>query len=250
MSNQIFQNLGKKLGIDSSVTQSKALELHRRLLTRGVKGLSSSAEAVICLQLAATLCRDAFDKAACAKLSGMTASKYRSQVQAVAQMLDVNQRVSIRDLAVTHSALAAEKLAVDVLKCYQREGYDVDVSLPLYQSAALLAAACQHKLKLNKMRLLESSGANKKTFDKLVEVLTAVAAKLHQKEVAEVSTEKNHKRQKTLMDIIEDNMAASEAAVHQQPARTQSKLNKQQDSDDDFEEWKRKILLEANGESK
>ncbi|XP_018021150.1 origin recognition complex subunit 6 isoform X2 [Hyalella azteca] len=237
---QLLLIMGKKIGVTSPATQCKAQELHRRLTARGVKGLTATAEVVICLQLAATLCHETFDKDACVKLSGLTAIKYRSQVQAIALMLGLNLHLTIHDLAVTHSVLAAEKLALDILKAYETEGYGVDVSLPIYQTTALVAACVQLKLKLNKRRLLESCGINKKTFDKLLEVLTSLASKIHIKD-GNKTTEGDRKRQKTLMELIEDNMA-NDAEDH--VASKQQKCDKDQDNDD-FEEWKRKILLEA-----
>lgn len=114
-------------------------------------------------------------------MSGLSGSKFRGQLLAIGQMLGVNQRVTIHDLAVTLSALAAENLAKEALELYTKQTYGIDANMPLYQSAALLAACVQLKLKPDKKKLLESSGAQKKVFDKTVEVIAAIASKLNEK---------------------------------------------------------------------
>ena len=51
----------------------------------------------------------------------------------------------------------------------------VDPQSPLCQSAALLAASKQMKIKLDRRKLNDASGAQKKVFDTLVEKLITIA---------------------------------------------------------------------------
>jgi len=115
-----------------------------------VKTGSASCEAVICLQLAATLTCDTYDKvsslifdtiisllvkhnleyllmlnsifqASTTRLSGLSASKYRSQYQALSSVLGVQKKIKIHDLAISHGVMTAETLAKEVLSQYTKD---------------------------------------------------------------------------------------------------------------------------------
>uniref|UniRef100_A0A2P2I223 Origin recognition complex subunit 6-like n=1 Tax=Hirondellea gigas TaxID=1518452 RepID=A0A2P2I223_9CRUS len=252
---QMIETLGQRLGISTPSTFSKAEELHRRLSIRGVKGLTSTAEVVICLQLAATITGETYDKALCPKLSGLSASMQRSQSQALGQMLGVSQHITIHDLAITHSALPAEELAKEALDQYIQQAYGIDASLPVYQAAALAGACKPLRIKLDKRKIYESSSAQKRVFDTLVEKLAEMAKEINkEKKKKDRATRSRSKRTKSLMDMIEDNIveAAAEEELkrkqHEEAASaTASKRAKcdQNEDDEEYEEWKRKIMLEA-----
>lgn len=245
---QLLQNLGQKLGLTSSSVLRKAEELQRLLATRGVRGLSNSAEAVICLQLAASVSGETCDKGACAKLAGLTAPRYRSQVQAVAQLLGLSQRLSIHDLAVAHSVLSGEQLAVDALKHYASQSFgNLDIEQPLYQAAGLAAACSLLSIKVDKKKLIDASGATKPVFDKLLLKLREAAEHVTEKQKQPLVTDTKNKRTKTLMDLIEDNLTESNGT--QQPAGDSvagrpPKTDEDQE-DQDYEQWKKQMLEQA-----
>ena len=68
-----------------------------------------------------------------------------------------------------------------VLKQYTAQHYGVEESLPLYQTTSLMAAAKQLKIKLDKKKLQEASGAQKKVFDKLLLELIKLAELIDKK---------------------------------------------------------------------
>ena len=115
------------------------------------------------------------------KLSGLNNVKYRIQLQTLGQLLGVDLHVTISDLAIMHSAHSAEALANEALQLYTSNTFGIDAQLPLYQAAALLAACKCLKLKPDKKKLLDCSGAQKKVFDKTVDAIFEIASKISEK---------------------------------------------------------------------
>jgi len=239
----IIVSFGKKLGVSNDQTINKALELQRLISTKRILGLTASLEAVICLQLAASVTNGDCDKSMCAKLSGMSGPKYRSQLQSVSQLLQLDSRVSINELAVRHSVMQAQSLALQLLKLYREEVFDIDTSAPLYQAGALLAACKACKLKVDRRKLLDVSGATGKVFDHLVEKLGAIAAKLDVEEISSKSSTTKRKRAKTLIEKVEEKNKGeekkNEEKVYEEKVPKKAKVVEEVD---DYEAWKQKML--------
>jgi len=249
LNNGIIANFGKKLGVSDDATINKALELQRLVATKRIPGLTGSLEAVICVTLAASLTGAECDKSLGAKLSGLAAGKYRSRLQAVSQLLQL-ERVTVQQLAVRHGATEAQPTALQVLQHYGAAEYGTDTALPLYQAAALAAAAKARKLKVDRRRLLESSGAQRRVFDAVAERMLTMAEALIAQEVSEDTTTSKRKRGKTLIERVEEKNKEEEAKKKDEKAKNKKTVEsapkkvKVDDEVDDYEDWKRRMLEE------
>ncbi|XP_063608589.1 origin recognition complex subunit 6-like [Penaeus indicus] len=242
---QMLKTLAHKLGLTSPRVVRKAEELIRLLAVQGGTGLalSMSGKAVICLEIAATLASCSFDKTLAVRLSGLTRPQYVASSQTVSRLLNVSSSVCVADLCVTHSATAARDLAAKVLKQYEAEKIQgqVDIALPVYQTAAVIAACKVMKIKVDKRRMFETSRSKRAVYDKVVEGMTKVAESLHSEKATKSG---GTKRGKTLMDMVEDNLR-NESPEKKTKVEAEEKDDNANDKEADFEEWKRKILEAA-----
>lgn len=246
MDAQMLKNLAHKLGLTSPKVVRKAEELIRLLAVQGGTGLalSMSGKAVICLEIAATLASCSFDKTLAVRLSGLTKPQYVASSQTVSRLLNVSSSVCVADLCVTHSATAARDLAAKVLKQYETENKikgQVDIALPVYQTAAVIAACKVMKIKVDKRRMFETSRSKRAVYDKVVEGMTKIAESLH---AEKASKSGGTKRGKTLMDMVEENLR-NESPEKKLKVEEEEKDDNANDKEADFEEWKRKILEAA-----
>ncbi|KAK4318439.1 hypothetical protein Pmani_010548 [Petrolisthes manimaculis] len=238
----------RKLGLNSTSTLRKAEELVRLLSVQGGTqlSLSVSARAVICLDTAAAVTGATLDKKLAIRLSGLTRPQYVARSQTVMRLLNLAPRITINDLCVTHSVTSATQLAQRILKQYEEsEGSrcGIDTSLPVYQTTAVLAASKVMKLKLDKRRLFESSGGKRAVFQKLVEAMTKIADTLH---TTEKVTKSGSKRSRTLMDMVEDNLRECSPEKRNKGGNSNNEVQTgEENPDDDFEAWKKKILAAA-----
>ncbi|XP_071536499.1 origin recognition complex subunit 6 [Panulirus ornatus] len=245
-----LERLALKLGLSSPTTLRKAEELMRLLAVQGGSRLplSMSGRAVICLEIAASLTGSSHDKSMAIRLSGLTKPQYVGMSQTISRLLNVCQGVSVADLCVTHSATAATALAQQVLKQYESCGGtaqgNVDINLPLYQTAAVSAACKVMKIKVDQRRLFESSRSKRIVYQRLLEVMTKIAQEKHSKKASKLGS----KRTRTLMDMVEENLreCSPEKRV-KGPEKNDVVENSKEEGahDTDFEAWKKRILEAA-----
>nr|XP_012298589.1 origin recognition complex subunit 6 [Aotus nancymaae] len=151
------------------------------------------------------------------KLSGLSKKTYQSCLKSFECLLGLNSNIGIRDLAVQFSCTKAVNMASKILKSYesslpQTQHVDLDLSRPLFTSAALLSACKILQLKVDKNKMAATSGVRKAIFDRLCKQLEKIGQQIDKMEKVE---EMPHKPQKD------------------------------EDLTQDYEEWKRKILENA-----
>lgn len=243
MDSQILRQIATKLGITSQKTIRKAEELVRLLSVKGGNSMTigPSAKAVICLELAASLTGTTVDKSQLIGLSGLKRPAYVATSQTVERLLGVTPGVSITGLCITHSVTQAKDLAIKVLKEYesqmQKQG-GVDGALTVFQAAAVMSACKALKIRVDKKSLYEASKSKRSVYDKVVEAMTKIAEESNKKQIV-VSA----KRGKTLLDMVEANM--QEDAPDKRRKLDENKEEASEATDEEFDEWKKRILAQA-----
>ncbi|XP_066982376.1 origin recognition complex subunit 6 [Macrobrachium rosenbergii] len=242
---QVLRTLSAKLGITDQRVVRKAEELLRLLAVQGGTGskFSMSAKTVICLDIAAATAGALIDKNMGIKLSGMNRSQYVSTSQTVSHLLKISPGVCISDLCITHSATNARDFACQIIKEYEKDlqnKAEVDITLPVFQTAAVVAACGVMKIKVDKRKLYESSCSKRALYTKVVEAMTKVAERLQSTK----SVKPGGKRSKTLVELVEDHMQDS-SAPKKGKSDDDDKENSEDEQDTDFEAWKKKILDSA-----
>ncbi|KAM5127410.1 origin recognition complex subunit 6 [Mantella aurantiaca] len=249
METDVLRRLAPKLGISSGRVVGKAEELLRlsQLKCAGLSAMSTAtSSAVMCLQLAAASLNHPVDKDYLVRLSGLNKKVYQSCLKSYECLLGVDNKLSIRDLAVQHGCLEAVNVASKILNRYEgtlppAQQEDLDLSKPLFITAALYSACRCLKLKVEKNKLLSASGVKKGIFERLCTQLERIGTQICQENTA--VTQQPRKKQKTLLECIEQNSDCGEEEDEASPSK-QARAEPE-NKERDYEEWKRKILQNA-----
>ncbi|XP_059524126.1 origin recognition complex subunit 6 [Myotis daubentonii] len=243
MESGLLPCLARRLGVSEPDVLRKAEE-HLRLSRLKCGGLSArtteTSRAVMCLDLAASRRSCPLDRAYAAQLSGVNQKTYQSCLKSFECLLGLNSSVGMRDLAVQFSCTEAVSLAAQMLQSYesslpQTQRADLDLSRPLFTTAALLTACKILKLKVDKSKMVATSGVKKAIFDRLCKQLEKIGQQTDRQPRDAGSPPQ--KRRKT-----EEGAPGTEREkVEEVPPKPQSN----EDPALDYEEWKRKILENA-----
>ncbi|XP_053557847.1 origin recognition complex subunit 6 [Bombina bombina] len=244
MDYETLKRLAPKLGITSDRVLLKAEE-YLRLAQVKCSGLSgrttATSNAAICLQLAATSLKHPVDKGYLVRLSGLNKQVYQSCLRSFECLLGLDSKLGIRDLAVQHGCMEAVNTASKILNRYEStlplaQQEDLDLSKPLFTTAALYSACRCLKLKAEKNKFIAASGVKKGIFDRLCIQLERLGSQI----IVENAEMTEKPRKKTLMDCIEKDSEVEEGEEVPQKKPCTSSVNEQE-----YQEWKRKILENA-----
>ncbi|XP_039736718.1 origin recognition complex subunit 6 [Pteropus medius] len=243
MESGLIPRLASRLGIAEPDVLRKAEE-YLRLSQVKCAGLSAhtteTSNAVMCLDLAASCMKCPLDRAYLTKLSGLNKRTYLSCLKSFECLLGLSSNIGIRDLAVQFSCTEAVSTAATLLQSYesslpqtQQEG--LDLSRPLFTSAALLSACKILKLKVDKNKMVATSGVKKAIFDRLCKQLEKLGQQLNRESQDSAAPPRKRKKAGT------EPLAKEREKVVEIP----HKPRKDEDLTQDYEEWKRKILENA-----
>ncbi|XP_063802092.1 origin recognition complex subunit 6 isoform X2 [Pseudophryne corroboree] len=246
MEAETLRRLAPKLGITSGRVLGKAEEFLRlsQMKCSGLSALTTAtSNAVMCLQLAAASLNQPVDKDYLVRLSGLNKKVYHSCLKSFECLLGVDSKLGLRDLAVQHGCLEAVNTASRILNRYessltQAQQEDLDLSKPLFIAASLYAACRCLKVKVEKTKFLATSGVKKGIFERLCLQLEKIGAQICQE--AATVTQQPRKRQKTLLECVDQEPESEEDEVPRKQACSEPATKER-----DYEEWKRKILENA-----
>ncbi|NWU91439.1 ORC6 protein, partial [Upupa epops] len=241
MERGLVRDLAARLGLARPDIIRKAEEYQR---LAGVKctglmtQMTATSSAVMCLDLAASFMKQPVDKSNFVKLSGLSKTAYQSSMKSLECLLEVNPRLGMRDLAVQFCCPEAVSTASKILQRYEStlseaQQMDLDFSKPLFRTAALFTACRCLKLKVDKTKMLATSGVKKAIFDRLCNQLEKINQQLSKDDVplaAEMSESLN---------TDPEEQCEKEDGSEEDEERTKTEANQ------DYEEWKKKILENA-----
>ncbi|XP_010287754.1 PREDICTED: origin recognition complex subunit 6 [Phaethon lepturus] len=201
--------------------------------------MTATGSAVMCLDLAAGFMKQPVDKSYFVKLSGLNKTTYQSSMKSLEYLLEVNPRLGMRDLAVQFCCTEAVNTASKILQRYESslseaQQMDLDFSKPLFITAALFTACRCLKLKVDKTKMLATSGVKKAIFDRLCNQLEKMSHQLS-KDVP-LAAETPESLQTNLKCCEKEDGSEGEEMPCKRP-KTETKQ--------DYEEWKKKILENA-----
>ncbi|XP_023790733.1 origin recognition complex subunit 6 [Cyanistes caeruleus] len=202
--------------------------------------MTATSTAVMCLDLAASFMKQPVDKSYCVKLAGLNKTTYQSSMKSLECLLEVNQRLGMRDLAVQFCCSEAVNMASEILQRYEgslskAQRADLDLSKPLFITAALCTACRCLKLKVDKTKMLATSGVKKAIFDRLCNQLEKISQQLS-KDVPPAA-ETPDSLQSTLEQCEQEDGSEEDEEVPCKQPKTET--------NQDYEEWKKKILENA-----
>ncbi|XP_053127084.1 origin recognition complex subunit 6 isoform X2 [Hemicordylus capensis] len=205
--------------------------------------MSATSSAVICLDLAAGFMKQPVDKSYLVKLSGLNKSAYQSTLRSFESLLGMPSNLGLRDLAIQFCCLEAVNMASKILQRYEStlpeaQQTDLDLSKPLFTTAALFTACRCLKLQVDKNKMAATSGVKKTIFDRLCGQLQKISGQIN-RESPNLTPEAT-KPQKTYLEHLE-----KEEAAGTQAELPRKRPKSEMEAQEEYEEWKRRILENA-----
>lgn len=243
----MFTKLASRMGITSSRIIHQAEEYVRLSQVRctGLGNTTATSKAVVCLELAARSMKQPIDREYSIKLAGLTKKLYQSCLKTMECLLGLESHLGLRDLAVQYGCMDAVKVAAQILESYEKnlpaaQQQDLDLSKPLFTTAALCTACKCLKMKVDR-KLALSSGAKKSIFDRLCTQLLRLGQDICRETTPlRPPVKTTQKRQKSLAECTE------QADVDELPASPkQRKAESEESVTQEYETWRRKILENA-----
>ncbi|CAJ1932096.1 unnamed protein product [Sphenostylis stenocarpa] len=169
--------LAKKLGLSNSkLIVRKASELRRLCdvqFNSSVIGVGEVAKSLICLEIAATRLGVLFDRSSAVRLSGMSERAYIRSYNCLHNGLGVKVKIDVRELAIQFGCVRIIPLVREGLKLYKdrflsslpsSRRASADFTRPVFTAVAFYLCAKKHKLKVDKLKLIELCGTSESEF--------------------------------------------------------------------------------------
>ncbi|XP_064527266.1 origin recognition complex subunit 6 isoform X1 [Pseudopipra pipra] len=180
------RDMAARLGLSGTALLGKAeeyLRLSQVKCTGLMAQMTATSSAVMCLDLAASFMKQPIDKSYCVKLSGLNKNTYQNSMKSLECLLEVNPRLGMRDLAVQFCCTEAVNMAAEILQRYESslseaQRMDLDFSKPLFLTASLFTACRCLKLKVDKTKMVATSGVKRAIFDRLCNQLEKISQHL------------------------------------------------------------------------
>ncbi|CAG2243870.1 ORC6 [Mytilus edulis] len=228
MSKNAVKSVAQNLGVTSQSIIRKAEELLQLIDIRvgsqslTVLNLTGSCCVVMCIDLAATGSGQPVNKSEALRLSGVNKKIYRNGLKTLESMLGLEERTTIRDLAIKFGCTGAADLACQVLQSYEKSfsGADMDFSGSLFMASSLCAACRVLKIKVDRT--------------KLIEICSIKSYKVDWEQESCAGEEEN-----TIVDDIE-RLSQDEVSTPKK-----QKEEEEQNIKTDYEQWKKQILENA-----
>ncbi|CAL1544862.1 unnamed protein product [Lymnaea stagnalis] len=249
-SNSILATICEKLGVEKRV-KIKAAELNELLEARAATSLSAlkltgSCKFVVCVDLASKIYGCTLNQVDVVRLSSMNKRSYCEAAKVIASILELEDRVTLRELAIQYGCSGIVNLANNIIQRYTRDQCsDVDFYSPMFLCAALIVASRAQKIKMNVGKLRERSGIKKATLDKLINEMEKYV------EPDPDSKKQTPTKKRGLMEAIEAQIENLDG--HSKKTRSDASNGEGSEcglvSKSDYEEWKKKILAKAQSAS-
>ncbi|KAI5061835.1 hypothetical protein GOP47_0022374 [Adiantum capillus-veneris] len=170
-------NLEGKLGLagcPAAIRKAKELQrLSKLQFDSSAFGLGEVCKAVLCFELACSLLHVDMDRQKAIRISGLSEKAYIRSLTNLQNALGLRPALDVRELAVQFGCVRLVGSVQRVLTEFKqrfvaalpasRKG-NADFSRPVFTAVAFYLCAKKHKLKVDKMRLIESCGTSESEF--------------------------------------------------------------------------------------
>ncbi|KAL6350456.1 hypothetical protein AAG906_019103 [Vitis piasezkii] len=258
-----ISDIAKKLGLsDSKHIIRKAAELRRLCdiqFDSSVIGVGEICKAIICLEIAASGWEEViFDRPSAVKLSGMSEKAYNRSFNAMQNGLGVKTKLDIRELGIRFGCVRLIPFVQKGLSLYKdrflaslpaSRRTSADFTRPVFTAVAFYLCAKRHKLKIDKLKLIELCGTSESEFSS---VSTSMKDLCH--DVFGISKEKKDpkdvKGNRELLDTLPGKRKLDDGGYSSDDALELSSYKRRKQKDKlAYEEWKSSVTA-ANKQSK
>ncbi|KAL9383625.1 hypothetical protein Peur_023948 [Populus x canadensis] len=173
-----LSEIAKKLGLwETKHIIRKAAELRRLCdvqFDSSVIGVGEVCKAIICLEIGAASFQVIFDRQAAIRLSGMSEKAYNRSFNSLQNTLGVKTKLDIRELGIQFGCIRLIPFVKKGLSLYKdrfiaslpaSRRANADFTRPVFTAVAFYMCAKKHKLKVDKLKLIEVSGTSESEFN-------------------------------------------------------------------------------------
>ncbi|CAL5431022.1 unnamed protein product [Camellia sinensis] len=255
-------DIANKLGLsDSKHVIRKAAELRRLSdiqFDSSVIGIGEICKAIICLEIAATRFEVMCDRQSAIKLSGMSEKAYIRSFNAMQNGLGVKNKLDIRELGIQFGCIRLIPFVQRGLSLYKdrflkslpaTRRASADFTRPVFTAVAFYLCAKKHKLKVDKIKLIELCGTSESEFSS---VSTSMKDLCH--DAFGISKEKKDPRDvkgnRDLLDALPEKRRCEDGGYSSDDGKERSCYKKRKRTEKHaYEEWKSNVI-ESNNHSK
>ncbi|XP_028091654.1 origin of replication complex subunit 6-like [Camellia sinensis] len=255
-------DIANKLGLsDSKHVIRKAAELRRLSdiqFDSSVIGIGEICKAIICIEIAATRFEVMCDRQSAIRLSGMSEKAYIRSFNAMQNGLGVKNKLDIRELGIQFGCIRLIPFVQRGLSLYKdrflkslpaTRRASADFTRPVFTAVAFYLCAKKHKLKVDKIKLIELCGTSESEFSS---VSTSMKDLCH--DAFGISKEKKDPRDvkgnRDLLDALPEKRRCEDGGYSSDDGKELSCYKKRKRTEKHaYEEWKSNVI-ESNNHSK
>ncbi|XP_009360345.1 origin of replication complex subunit 6 [Pyrus x bretschneideri] len=257
-----LSDIARKLDLsDSKHVIRRAAELRRLCdiqFDSSIIGVGEVCKAVICLEIAATRSGLLFDRKKAIMLSGMSEKAYTRSYNSMQNGLGVKNKLDVRELAIQFGCVRIIPFVQKALSLYKTRFLaslpasrraSADFTRPVFIAVAFYLCAKKHKLKVDKLKLIELCGASETEFSSVSTSMKDLCFDVCGTE-KEKKDPKDVKGNRELLDVLpekrklEDGGYSSDEGNEPSSYKRHKKMEKHA-----YEGWKTSVLT-SNKETK
>ncbi|KDP41188.1 hypothetical protein JCGZ_15595 [Jatropha curcas] len=257
-----LSEIAKKLGLSESKNLiRKAAELRRLCdvqFDSSIIGVGEVSKAIICLEIAATRFQVIFDRQAAIRLSGLSEKAYTRSFNSLQNSLGVKTKLDIRELGIQFGCIRLIPLVKKGLSLYKERFLaslpatrraSADFTRPVFTAVAFYLCAKKHKLKIDKIKLIEVCGTSESEFKSVSTSMNDLCY-----DVFGISKEKKDPREvkgnRELLDVLPEKRKFEDGGYLSDDGAELSSYKKRKTAEKvAYQEWKSSVLS-SNAKSK
>ncbi|XP_020276079.1 origin of replication complex subunit 6-like isoform X1 [Asparagus officinalis] len=172
-----ISSIASKLGLSSNKPLIRKAEELRRLsdvhFDSSIIGVGEVCKAIICLEIAATRMQVILDRQSAIRMSGMSEKAYVRSFNAMQNGIGVKASLDVRELAIQFGCVRLVSFVQKGLSIYKdrflaalpaSRRANTDFNRPVFTAVAFYLCAKRHKLKVDKLKLIELCGTSESEF--------------------------------------------------------------------------------------
>ncbi|XP_010917031.1 origin of replication complex subunit 6 [Elaeis guineensis] len=172
-----ISSIAARLGLADSKSLIRKAEELRRLsdvqFDSSIIGVGEVTKAIICLEIAASKFQVLFDRQSAIRMSGMSEKAYMRSFNAMQNGLGVKARLDVRELGIQFGCVRLIPFVRKGLSLYKERFLaalppsrraNTDFNRPVFTAVAFYLCAKRHKLKVDKLKLIELCGTSESEF--------------------------------------------------------------------------------------
>ncbi|KAM3754496.1 hypothetical protein ACB098_03G169400 [Castanea mollissima] len=256
-----LSDIAKKLDLsDSKYLTRKAAELRRLCdvqFDSSIIGVGEVCKAIICLEIVATRHGALFDRQSAIKLSGMSEKAYNRSFNLLQNGLGVKNNLDVRELAIQFGCVRLIPIVNKGFSLYRNRFLaslpasrraSADFTRPVFIAVAFYLCAKKHKLKVDKLKLIELCGASETEFSS---VSTSMKDLCHDfVGIEEKKDPRDVKGNRELLDVLPEKRKIEDGGYLSDDGPEVSSYKKRKRTEKHaYEKWKSSVI-ESNDKNK